>query len=176
MGSKRVGLARTQALLEGLKRSLALGTTQISCGTLTASNGLTASAGGLTVTAGGVAVDAGDVVLTEGLVKMENGGSVTQGTSKSTTVVLNVPCGKITMHNAALADAAIVTFTVTNSHARATDIVLVNHHSGGTVGAYSIDATGAASGSFKITVTNISGGSLSEALVLHFALVQIAHT
>ena len=48
MGSKRVGLARTQALLEGLKRSLALGTTQIACGTVTASNGITASGGGIT--------------------------------------------------------------------------------------------------------------------------------
>ena len=48
MGSKRVGLARTQALLENLKRSLALGTTQIACGTVTASNGVTASGGGIT--------------------------------------------------------------------------------------------------------------------------------
>ena len=66
MGTKRVGLARTQALLEGLNRELAMGTSQISCGTVTASNGLTASAGGLTVTAGGITVDAGDVAVSDG--------------------------------------------------------------------------------------------------------------
>ena len=156
MGTKRIGLARFEALLENLKRALALGTATISAASLTA-------------TAGDVAIDAGTI-------EIKNGGSVVQGSSKSTTVVLNTEAGKITMHAAALASDTAVTFTVTNSTARATDVCIVNHHSGGTVGAYAIDATGHAGGSFKITLRNITSGALSEALVLHYALIKTAHT
>ena len=163
MGSKRIGLARFENLLENLKRTLSLGTATIDAASLTASTG-------------DVTATAGNLVATSGAVRYENGGSVTQGTSKSTGVTLNTPTGKITMHAAALASDAIVTFTVTCGAARATDVCIVNHHSGGTIGKYSIDATGHASGSFKVTVTNISGGSLSEAVVLHYVLVQGSHT
>jgi hypothetical protein len=162
MGSKRVGLARTQALIENLDRALALGGSDLTVESLTADNGVTATAG--------------DITATADTLKIENGGSVTQASSKSTGVTLNHPVGKITMHAAALAADAIVSFTVTCSHARATDVCIVNHHSGGTVGAYSVDATGHASGAFNITVTNVSAGSLSQALVLHYALIKTAHT
>jgi hypothetical protein len=90
---------------------------------------------------------------------------------------LNKPTGKITMHGAALGIDAIISFQVTcAAFARATDVCIVNHHSGGTIGKYVVQATGHAAGSFKITVTNISGGSLSEAIVLHYALIKTAHT
>ena len=53
MGTKRVGLARMQALLENLKRTLTLGTATISAASLEATTGgLTATAGGITHTAG----------------------------------------------------------------------------------------------------------------------------
>ena len=53
MGTKRVGLARMQALLENLKRSLTLGTATISAASLTATTGgVTVTAGGITHTAG----------------------------------------------------------------------------------------------------------------------------
>tara|TARA_R110000824_G_scaffold129579_4_gene290955 strand:- start:487 stop:996 length:510 start_codon:yes stop_codon:yes gene_type:complete len=169
MGSKRIGLARTQALIENLKRELDWnGATLTDVAALTTTGAVTA---GTSITA-----TSGDITLTSGMVEYADGGAVTQGTSKSTTVVLSKPTGKITMHAAALAADAIVTFTVTNTHARATDVVVVNHHSGGTVGAYTVQATGHAAGSFKITVTNVSAGSLSEALVLHYVLVKTAHT
>jgi len=42
MGSKRVGLARIQALIENLKRDIALGTTTLSAATLSSTTGLTA--------------------------------------------------------------------------------------------------------------------------------------
>ena len=157
MGTKRIGLARFEALMENLKRSLTMGTATMSIASLTATTG--------------------DIDLAAGTIEIANGGVVTQLSSKSTTVVLDKPTGKITMHAAALADAAAVTFQVTcASFARATDVCIVNHHSGGTVGAYSVDATGHATGNFKITVTNISGGSLGQALVLHYALIKTAHT
>ena len=158
----RVGLARLEYLLERVNRNLDLEGSDITVNSLT-------SDGGISVTTSGVD-------FLQGTVKLSNGGAVTQLTSKSTTVVLAKPTGNITLHNAALADAAIVSFTVTcTGFARATDVCIVNHHSGGTVGAYVVQATGHATNSFKITVTNVSGGSLSEAAVLHYALIQTAH-
>lgn len=97
------------------------------------------------------------------------GGSVIQGTSKATGVTLNKICGQVTMHNAALADATTVTFTVTNSVALALHEPAVWHSSAGTGGAYQVWGHTMADGSFKISVRNVSGGSLSEAIVLHFA-------
>ena len=159
----RVGLARLEYLMERMDRNIDLEGSDIIVNSLTSDTGVTVTAGG--------------VDLLEGTVKLSNGGAVTQGTSKSTGVTLAKPTGKITMHAAQLNADAIVTFTVTcTGFARATDICLVNHHSGGTVGAYVVQATGHAGDSFKITVTNVSAGNLSEALVLHYALIQTAHS
>ena len=152
----RMGYARFEAILEDLKRALNLGTATITAASLTAT--------------------AGDIDIDAGTIHIKNGATVTQASNKSTTVVANADAGKITMNAAALAADAIVTFTVTCSEASASDVCIVNHHSGGTVGKYSVDATGHAAGSFKVTVTNISAGSLSEAIVLHFALIKTLHT
>ena len=96
------------------------------------------------------------------------GGTVTQATSKSTGVTLNKPSGQITMDDANLATATEVSFTVTNSEIAATDVVVVNHSSAGTAGAYMVQANSIAAGSFAITVTNLTGGTLGEAIVLSF--------
>lgn len=98
-------------------------------------------------------------------------GSVTQATNKSTGVTLNAPCGRITMNNAALAATTIVSFTLTNSSIAATDLLVLNHVSGGTVGAYVLNAQ-AAAGSAVINVTNVTAGSLSEAVVIGFAVIK----
>lgn len=100
------------------------------------------------------------------------GGAQTQLTSKSTTVVLDKVTGQITMHNAALAGGAKVTFTVTNAAVAAVDIIGVNVVSGGTANAYRAGVTAVAAGSFAITVENITGGSLSESPVIGFAVVK----
>lgn len=99
------------------------------------------------------------------------GGAVTQATSKSTGVTLNKPSGAITMNGASLANSTTVTFTLTNSEIGANDTLSINHRSGGTAGAYVINAQCAA-GSANINVRNISGGSLSEAIVLGFNLIK----
>ena len=100
------------------------------------------------------------------------GGAVTQATSKSTAPdALNKKCGTITMHNAALAADAIVSFTLTNSTIAETDVVVLNHASAGTAGKYALNAQ-AAAGSASINVTNISAGSLSEAIVIRFAVIK----
>ena len=65
-----------------------------------------------------------------------------------------------------------VTFTVTNDKIAATDCVVVNHGSGGTAGSYLIGVSTIAAGSFKVTVTNASAGSLSEAIVINFVALK----
>ena len=106
------------------------------------------------------------------LIGPTDGGNVTQATNKSTGVTLNAESGQITMNNAALADAAEVSFTVTNSKIAATDVVVVNHGSAGTAGAYIVSANAIAAGSFAITVSNVSGGALSEAIVINFVALK----
>lgn len=100
-----------------------------------------------------------------------DGGTATQATSKSTAVTLSKKCGQITMHDASLAADAIESFTLTNTEIAAGDLLILNHVSGGTPGAYVLNARCAA-GSATIDVTNISAGALGEAIVVAFALVQ----
>lgn len=99
------------------------------------------------------------------------GGTVAQATSKSTGVTLNTVTGAITLNNAALAAGTIVSFTLTDTSINATDTLVLNHISGGTIGSYSLNAA-AAAGSATITVRNNTAGSLSEAMVIEFAVVK----
>lgn len=102
-----------------------------------------------------------------------SGGTVTQNTSKSTGVTLNKVSGQITMNAAALAANTAVTFLVTNGTVLATDNVIVNLKGGyASYGTYDIKAEGIGAGSFVITLKNISGGSLSEAVVLTFSIIR----
>lgn len=100
------------------------------------------------------------------------GGTITQQTSKSTGVTLNKLCGQITMNAAALAAGAEVAFTLTNNQIAATDVVVVNVQSVGTAGSYLVTVGAVANGSCSITVSNASAGSLSQALVLNFAVIK----
>lgn len=99
------------------------------------------------------------------------GGTVDQLTSKSTAVTLSKLAGAITLHNAALAADAIASFVLTNTFIAATDVLLLNHISGGTVGAYVLNAQCAA-GSATINVANRSAGSLSDAVVIQFLVIK----
>lgn len=99
------------------------------------------------------------------------GGTVTQATSKSTGVTLNKVVGQITMHNASLAANTTVSFTLTNSAIAATDVLVLNHVSAGTAGAYTLNAQ-AASGSASINVRNVTAGALGEAIVIGFAVIK----
>lgn len=99
------------------------------------------------------------------------GGTVAQATSKATAVTLSKPTGQITMNAAALAAGAIVSFTLTNTTIAATDVLILNHISGGTAGAYSLNAQ-AAAGSASINVLNNTAGSLSEAIVIQFVVIK----
>ena len=103
------------------------------------------------------------------------GGTVTQATNKSTTVVLNKPSGQITMNNASLAAATIVSFTFTNSTISSTDVLVINHVSGGTIGSYTFTAA-CGSGSATVYVRNATSGALGEAIVLRYAVIKGAIT
>jgi hypothetical protein len=99
------------------------------------------------------------------------GGSQTQATSKSQAVTLNAACGQITMNAASLAANTAVSFTLTNSSIAAGDTLNLNHISGGTGGAYLLNAQCAA-GSAVINVRNLTAGALAEAIVIAFAIVK----
>lgn len=98
-------------------------------------------------------------------------GAVTQLTSKSTGVTLNKSCGQITLNDAALAATTNVTFTLTNSLISIRDVIVLNVY-GGTPGSYNVWISGLATGSATITVRNITGGSLSEAIVINYAVIH----
>jgi hypothetical protein len=103
------------------------------------------------------------------------GGAVTQATSKSTGVSLSKQSGQITMNAAALAASTTVSFTLTNTIIEANDVLILNHVSAGTAGAYTLNAQVSA-GSASINVRNVTLGSLSEAIVIQFIVINGAVT
>lgn len=166
-----------------------IGNTQVSISPTTASTSTTTGAlivaGGVGIAeniyAGGLIVAAG--MYSTGAMKCSHataglgydtgaGGTVTQATNKSTDVTLNKSTGKITMNNAALAAATIVSFTVTCSAVVATDSIVIMHESGGTLGSYTVNARATGAGTFAVDVRNNTAGSLSEALVLRYAVIK----
>ncbi len=101
------------------------------------------------------------------------GGTVTQATSKATGVSLNAMCGQITMNGAALGSGAVVTFSLTNSSIASNDILLLNHGGVGTAGGYALTSQ-STSGAANINVRNATAGSLSEAIIISFAVIKAA--
>jgi len=100
-------------------------------------------------------------------------GTVTQLTDKSTAVTLNASAGRITMNNASLATATNATFTLNNNLISANDTVILTISGGqATAGSYNVFANSLSAGSVSITLRNISGGTLSEAIVINFALIH----
>ena len=101
-----------------------------------------------------------------------SGGSVTQGAgSKANPVTLMRPTGIIVTDNATLNSNTAVTFNLNNWVIEPTDIIIVSHISGGTLGSYNF-AVAPASGNANITIRNITSGNLSEALTLRFIVLK----
>jgi hypothetical protein len=98
------------------------------------------------------------------------GGTITQGTDKSTSVTLNKICGEITMNAALLAANTTVTFPFVNSKIGAEAHLLVTHVSGGTLGAYGVGGIVTSAGNATLHVRNLTSGSLSEAIVLKYTV------
>ena len=96
------------------------------------------------------------------------GGTVTQGTSRTTSVTINKMSGAITLFSAA-GTSAYTTFTVTNSTVAATDVIIVNQKSG--TDKYQAFVSAVAAGSFAITFSDISG-TTTEQPVFNFAVIK----
>ncbi len=134
--------------------------------------------GGLQVAEDGI-TEAGSILSTgaEGGIGYAtgSGAAATQSASKSTTVTNTntdpSTCGTITMNNATLNAGTIVSFAFTNSAIAASDVLVLNHISGGTVGSYTLNAQ-CGSGSATINVRNNTAGGLSEAIVIQYALIK----
>jgi hypothetical protein len=103
------------------------------------------------------------------------GGTVTQLTNKTTGVTLNALCGAITMNAAALASGAVASFVLTNSTIAGTDVLILNHISTGAFGSYVFNAR-AAAGSATIDVRNNTGGTLTDAVVIQFAVIKAVNS
>jgi hypothetical protein len=104
------------------------------------------------------------------------GGTVTQTVSRTTGVTLDKPTGQITLFSAALAANTSVVFVLTNSLIASTDLVVVQHISGGTLGKYNITAT-PATGNATITLrNNSSSASPVEQPVLKFMIFKAVNS
>jgi len=98
-----------------------------------------------------------------------SGGTVTQATSKSTAVTLNKPSGQITTAADALAAGASAEFIVNNSSVASTDTVMLLASGNGD---YRVEPYTVFNGSFYVRVTNITGGSLSQAVVINYNVIK----
>ena len=100
-------------------------------------------------------------------------GSVTQLTDKTTAVTLNKSAGRITLNAAALGATTNVSFTLNNSLISTNDVLIVTLSGGiATAATYNCWVNSLSAGSASITLRNISAGSLSEAVVINFALIH----
>lgn len=158
----------------------------LSTASTTSSNGALTVAGGAGVggdvnvagyvaTGGNVSANGQVTSLTGTGYRAGAGGTVTQATSKATGVTLNKACGQITTPNDLLAANTTTSFTFTNSMIAATDLLDLAHVSGGTIGGYDLFAV-CGSGSATVYIRNRTGGGLSEAIVIRFAVLKAATT
>lgn len=100
------------------------------------------------------------------------GGTVLQDTSKTTPFTLNKMCGQITIFGSALAHSTTVSAVWTNSKIAATDVVIINHKSGGTIGSYVFNVS-CGTGAATLYIQNVeTAGTLSETLVLSFVVIK----
>jgi hypothetical protein len=137
-------------------------TSRVDVATITTANGVSATRLTSSNPTGGIGYIAGA------------GGTVTQLTSKATGVTLNTVSGEITTSNSNLNGDATVSFTLTNSAIANTDVMIINHVSGGTVGRYVFNAA-CGTGSAAITIRNVTaggGGAEAAALVLRFVVIK----
>ena len=121
----------------------------------------------------GVSIDdSGNLLLTSGTGALGYGagagGTVTQLTSKSTSVTLNKPSGIINTHDESLATGATVTFQVFNSLVKAGDTVIVTNYSWG---AYNIRVGYVTNGSFGVYITQ-TGATYSQAIPIAYTVVK----
>ena len=100
------------------------------------------------------------------------GGTVTQLTSKGTSVTLNKPTGEIITSNEALVSGGETVFIVNNSLVTTRDDITVNPSS---TNKYTTVCQGVFSGGFYVRIKNVTGGSLSESFSINYAVIKGAN-
>ena len=105
-------------------------------------------------------------------------GAVTQLTSKSTSVTLNKPSGRITLNNSAIPANSSVIFVFNNSLIAPADSVICNTVAGTyiTVNAYDIKVEAVGYGICFIVIENKTMTALSEAVQLNFTVIKGANS
>lgn len=102
-----------------------------------------------------------------------DGATVVQSTSKTTAVSLNEPCGQITMSNSALGAGTEIVFQFNNTLIDNEDTILI-HVAAGTSSWYDYEVRvgNFSAGSCSVAVKNRSASTLSEPIVLNFAVIK----
>ena len=123
---------------------------------------------------------AGNVLVTNGVLGygVGAGGTVTQTTSKSTSVALNKPSGSITLHNSTIAAGASVMFDMSNTYAKTGCMVMTNIDLYGTPNywSYRIEPVAVGGGQITFRLTNLHSGALTAAEKINFVILQGATT
>lgn len=105
--------------------------------------------------------------------RAQAGGAVTQLTNKATAVTINKLCGEITMDDADLATATEVSFVVNNNLVEENDVPLIAIQGGelavGEIIAWISDVS---AGSFTISISNLTGGTLGDVIIINFAIFK----
>jgi hypothetical protein len=97
------------------------------------------------------------------------GGTITQGTSRTTGVTLNKITGQITLFATAGSTSAWTAFAVSNSTVTATDTIVVNVASG--TNTYIAVVAGVRAGAFDIAFISLNGIA-SDSPVFNFAVIK----
>jgi len=98
------------------------------------------------------------------------GGTVTQITSRTTTIILNKATGKITLFSVSQAADTTVVFTLTNSAIAATDLLAFSQIAGA-IGSYNITAVCGA-GTAQVSIRNVTPAAISEAPAFRFVVIK----
>lgn len=101
-------------------------------------------------------------------------GTVTQGTSITTTVICNKRAGVITTFSSTLAANAAAVFTVTNSLAKSTSVILLTvEYPAASNGSPHARVAARADGSFNIELCNVdASAALNGAVKIHYAILS----
>tara|TARA_R110000824_G_scaffold82219_3_gene206190 strand:- start:51 stop:581 length:531 start_codon:yes stop_codon:yes gene_type:complete len=172
--AKRLSLGRLERLVEELDRDIDLEGSDVTVNSLVSDSTVAAGSSVTAVTLVAAGASGARSRLNGGTLETSSTANTTQTVSKAASVILDKIHGTITMHAAALADDTTVSFQVTTSHVAIGDVVVVTQNSnGGTLDAYQFD-TSAAAGTFRVSVRNVSGGALSEAVQLNFFILKVS--
>ena len=98
------------------------------------------------------------------------GSTVVQGTSRTTSVTINAPCGTITLFNTTATAGQLTTFTVNNTIVDPTDVVTVSVKTA--TGFHMVSVTSTTTDAFTVSVYTPNAVAVAEAPVLNFAVIK----